>query len=94
MQTIEKPAAEARTCVWDFSGVLASGDAISGAPVIDQTESGATSTGLTVGTPTLSTPYVTALVSGGTAGKLYVLEARATATGGQTLCVRGGVAVT
>ncbi len=91
---VEKPAAEARVYTWDFSGLLASGESISGTPTITEYESGEATSDLTIGSPTLSSPYVTALVSGGTAGKVYVLECKATATGSQALVVRGGLAVT
>lgn len=93
MEMNEKTNAAAVKYVFDFTDLLATGVTLSSVTDVTQQESGDTSTALTVATPTLATPRVSALVSGGTAGKLYVLSARAVASSGETLIVQAGVSI-
>lgn len=50
-------------------------------------------TGLTIGTPAVASPKVTATVGGGTAGEVYTLECHATFSDGQTDCMKVRLAV-
>lgn len=49
--------------------------------------------GPTIGTPSVVSPYVYVLVSGGTAGTTYTLECHATLSDSTTVCMKGRLAV-
>ena len=94
----KKDSGEGRAYTFDFTSVLADGETLSSVTSITQKEAAsdgtlAATTDLTIGTGSLSSPLVTAIVSGGTAGKLYVLECKAATSGGQSAIVAGGLMV-
>lgn len=93
MDIFRKLTGEAISYIFDFTNELASGETLTSVTGITQKESGVTTSDLTIGTPALATPLVTALVSVGVAGKIYVMECKAVTSGGQTLIVEGGLAV-
>ena len=98
MDIYKKDAGEGRRYAWDFTAVLGDGETLATVTGVTQYEAAsdgtcAASTALTIGNTTHSTPSVTAIVSGGVAGKLYVLECKAATSGGQSAIVSGGLSV-
>lgn len=95
MQIFPKDSAENVLYTFDFAAKLAANEALTGTPTftVEDAFLDAASTDLTVGTPTVAETSVQALLSGGVAGVLYVVECTATTDGGQTLVVAGGISV-
>ena len=94
MDYTKKTAAEVIACTWDFTNKMGTGEtlsAVSGFTVTDQT--GTVSADAAVGAGTISGDTVTASVSGGVAGNLYVLACEVTTSLGQTLVDEGFVMV-
>jgi hypothetical protein len=94
-----KHVTETRKYEWDFTDILPSGVTLSSITSITQEEvdgdtgEHATSTDLTIASQSLATPIASALVSGGVAGKLYVLKCLAAASDSQAPVVAGGLLV-
>lgn len=98
MNIFKKDSGETRTYTWDFTNVLADGETLSSVTGVtvyeaDSTGAYASSSALTVGSTTLASPLVTAAVSGGVAGRMYVLECKCATSGGQAAIVTGGLSV-
>lgn len=93
MDIYTKRSPETIQYTFDFTPELGTGETVSSVSGVSQYEDGATTTDLTIGSPTLSSPNVQVLVGGGTVRKVYVLECTAVTSAGQTLIVQGAVAV-
>ena len=76
---ISKPA-EDRRYSFDFTGVLAAGDSLTGTPVVTVSP-----TGPTIGTPTISGSLVLCRISDVTADVDYTFVCQCGTTGGDTL---------
>ena len=81
-----KRTAEVRTYSFDFSKFpeIVAGDTLTGTPTI--TVAG---TGLTLGSPSISSNLVKVQISAGTNGTVYVMKCQCSTVGGSTLVCGG-----
>jgi hypothetical protein len=85
MAILIKKAAESRLYNFDFSGLLATSEALTGSPTVTATPDGE----LTIGTPAVQSPVVQVQISDGIEGSQYDLVCVADSDANNTLQVDG-----
>lgn len=93
MDIYTKRDAETIQYTFNFTPELGTGETVSSVTSVSQYEDGSSTSDLTIGSATLSSPNVQVLVAGGTVRKVYVLECKAVTSASQILIVQGAVAV-
>lgn len=91
MQMIRKDPSEAILVYFDFAPELASGETLSSVTSISQYDDGDATTDLTIGSGTITGLKVKALVSGGTAGTVYVVKCKCATSLSQSPVVAVGL---
>ena len=84
-QVVEKQPLETRKLSIDFSALLESGETLTGSPTVTSEKLNGDATDLTVASIAINGALVTFLLSGGTAGVYYRIEATTTTSQSQTL---------